>query len=117
MRDIVGLIGITVYWFMLAIILTSINNDTTLNDLSISFEGNTSTQFNLSTINITDTTISYTNLGDISALSMFGRMLTFRIPESPAFPSIVISIIEITNFILVALFVLLLYRQIRSGSG
>ena len=118
MRDIVGMISIGCYWFILALILTLISADTSLQESQTAFDGSdlNTTVIDTSNLNVTDTDAGST-VGSVSFLNMFFCMITFRIPTVAGFPSIIINFIEIANFMLVVVFGLLFYRQIRSGSG
>lgn len=117
MRDIVGLLSIALYWFILALMLTHVQSDETLVDSQASFDGNNTNVISLDTSTLNVTSIDAGSTGSVSFLSMLGRILTFRIPQNTSFPLIMINIVEWSNFILVVIFGILLYRQLRSGSG
>ena len=116
MRDIVGILSIIVYWFLLSLMLTFISQDTSLLSLSDTI-GNTSIDYTLdsSTLNVTDT--ADTTTGSVSYVNMLVRILTFRIPKTEGSPILFIRLVEMFNFILVILLGILMYRQIRSGGG
>lgn len=117
MRDIVAMIFVAFFWFLLSMSFTAFALDETITDISISQQGNASTS-------IIDTdSLNATNIeaGDETSssnfISMWFRIITFRIPSNLGLPSLLTFIINAINFILVATFGLMMYRQGRSGSG
>lgn len=116
MRDMVMIIIITLYFFLLSITLTSIYDDDIMTGSS--FNVNSSINNNLTYYSNITSDITDENIGSgISFVSMLGRIITFRIPKQTGFPNFIIRLIELINFILVLILGLLIYRLIRSGAG
>lgn len=123
MRDLIILTIIILYWICLGSFLTYIYQDPLI--VSELVAGNSSYIVSVNTNdvagNFSGTNVplfeNYTETETKGFLSMFGRMLTFRIPATESIPAGFLVIIESFNFLLVLLTGLILYRLIRHGGG
>jgi hypothetical protein len=121
MKDMVIIIAIVIFWGILGLSLTYIFQDSSIQQLNLEAQDSSNRTYILantsqSYLNITSDELQ-TDTSSKGFLDMVVRMFSFRIPSSVGLPEVVISFIEILNFILLLILGLVVYRLVRSGAG
>ena len=123
MRDVSFIVLIILWWVFLSFMLSEVFKDSLI--ASETLQGNQSygisTEINANKaqgINFSYMeAVNYNDVGVKGFWDMFARIFTFRIPSVNGFPVGLTFFVSAFNWILVGIFFLLLYRQIRSGGG
>ena len=116
MKDLVFIIVIISFWFILASGLSYMANDPALSELSALDGNNTYTLISTQESAINISSVSGEGTNPESFVSMLIRMFTFRIPKAIA-PAGINLFINFLNYFLLVILGLLIYRLVRSGAG
>jgi len=117
-KDLVLFVGILSFWFILFTGFSLVASDPTFVELSLASQGNYSTDAVNGTFSTSgDTDVSLLGMQQTNFWDMAVRVLTFRISGVTGIPVIVSIFITFFNYVLLLLAMLILFRQLRSGSG
>lgn len=120
MKDLIMLIAIVSFWFLLAVSITAISRDTSMysvadnSNISFGINQNASDiQINFTSTTDTDITPSKTKRFLDTVSLLFGN----RVPEYSEVPLLIVTFIAVLNYLLFVITGLLVWRLIRSGAG